>query len=99
MLERIKPIINDFVIGKGLVDSHERLVINGKLDLFANFSSLPFGHRYNIKDDRYDMDLDEYKYPICAYNYEDVDIFIKELAQIVPEEMRYIFLHRAGYSN
>ena len=58
MLERIKPIINDFVIGKGL-NSHERLVINGKLDLFANFVPT-FGHRYNIRDDRYDMDLDEY---------------------------------------
>ena len=42
------------------------------------------------------MDLDEYKYPICAYNYEDVDILIKELEQIVPEEMRYISFAPCG---
>ncbi len=75
---------------------------NQWIDIFGNYSSLPFGHNYQpIKDHFIEKSyLFSERSPLCAFNHSEVDLFSKELKNIVGNKFQNIsFAENGGLAN
>jgi len=68
------------------------------LDLFSNFSSLPFGHNYAPLAEylaSIDLNLTE-RVPLCAFNQVEVDQFCEKFNNFLPESFNFISFAENG---
>ena len=75
---------------------------NQWIDIFGNYSSLPFGHNYQPIKDHF---IEKYylfseRSPLCAFNHSEVDLFSNELKNIVGNKFQNIsFAENGGLAN
>ena len=83
----LKP---DLSLSKGIKLIDEKG--NQWIDIFGNYSSLPFGHNYQpIKDHFIEKSyLFSERSPLCAFNHSEVDLFSNELKKIVGKKFQNI---------
>ena len=75
---------------------------NQWIDIFGNYSSLPFGHNYKpIKDHFIEKShLFSERSPLCAFNHSEVNLFSNELKKIVGNNFHNIsFAENGGLAN